>query len=145
MMSISKAARDALLGLALVGLTLPGLSSPRSAQAQDADAGGMLFQWFCATCHGAEGNGKGPMAPVLLVQPTDLTQLSAGAGGEFPLLRVVQRIDGSDPLVSHGSSMPVYGPIFRGDEVALKTASGQPVLMGRAVADLVLYLQEIQE
>jgi hypothetical protein len=35
--------------------------------------------------------------------------------------------------------------LFQGNEVALKTASGQPVLMGRAVADLVLYLQEIQE
>ncbi|MDX5402275.1 MAG: c-type cytochrome, partial [Rhodobacterales bacterium] len=115
------------------------------ASAQDADQGGALFQWYCASCHGAAGDGAGPMAPVLLVQPTDLTKLSASSDGEFPLLRVVRRIDGSDPLVSHGSDMPVFGPMFQGNEVALKTAAGQPVLMGRAVADLVLYLQEIQE
>jgi mono/diheme cytochrome c family protein len=118
---------------------------PVSALAQDADQGGALYQWYCASCHGAAGDGAGPMAPVLLVPPTDLTQLSAVSGGTFPLLRVVRRIDGSDPLVSHGSDMPVFGPLFQGNEVALKTASGQPVMMGRAVADLVLYLQEIQE
>lgn len=118
---------------------------PVSVVAQDADQGGALYQWYCASCHGMEGDGAGPMAPVLLVPPTDLTQLSATSNGTFPLLRVVRRIDGSDPLVSHGSDMPVFGPLFQGNEVALKTASGQPVLMGRAVADLVLYLQEIQE
>ena len=133
---MSHALKAASLALALI---------PVSALAQDADQGGALYQWYCASCHGMEGDGAGPMAPVLLVPPTDLTQLSAASGGTFPLLRVVRRIDGSDPLVSHGSDMPVFGPLFQGNEVALKTASGQPVLMGRAVADLVLYLQEIQE
>ena len=131
-----------LLGLVL-GL-VPGVL-PMPARAQDAAEGATLYQWYCATCHGLDGTGKGPMAPALLVQPVDLTGLGASEGGEFPLLRVVRRIDGSDLLVSHGSGMPVYGPLFQGDEVALKTASGQPVLMGRAVADLVLYLQEIQK
>jgi mono/diheme cytochrome c family protein len=133
---MSHALKAASLALALM---------PMSALAQDADQGGALYQWYCASCHGMAGDGAGPMAPVLLVPPTDLRQLSAASGGTFPLLRVVQRIDGSDPLVSHGSDMPVFGPLFQGNEVALKTASGQPVLMGRAVADLVLYLQEIQE
>lgn len=119
--------------------------APVHVSAQDADQGGALFQWYCASCHGAAGDGAGPMAPVLLVQPTDLTRLTASSDGVFPLLRVVRRIDGTDPLVSHGSDMPVFGPMFQGNEVALKTAAGQPVLMGRAVADLVLYLQEIQE
>jgi mono/diheme cytochrome c family protein len=121
-------------------LMLPGLP----AAAQEAAEGEALFHWYCASCHGAAADGAGPMAPVLLVQPSDLTRLSATAGGVFPLLRVVRRIDGTDPLVSHGSDMPVYGPHFQGNEVALKTAAGQLVLMGRSVADLVLYLQEIQ-
>jgi len=113
--------------------------------AQDADQGGMLYGWYCAACHGAAADGAGPMAPVLLVQPTDLRKLTSQAGGTFPLIRVAQRIDGRDPLVSHGSAMPVYGPLFQGNEVALANTSGQPVLMDRAVADLILYLQEIQE
>lgn len=130
---------------ALHALGLAVALLPLSAAAQDADQGAALYQWYCASCHGANGDGAGPMAPVLLVQPTDLTQLGASSGGEFPLLRVVRRIDGTDPLVSHGSDMPVYGAMFQGNEVALKTAAGQPVLMGQSVADLVLYLQEIQQ
>lgn len=133
------------MSYALTAASLALALMPMSTLAQDADQGGALYQWYCASCHGLEGDGAGPMAPALLVPPTDLTQLSAASGGSFPLLRVVRRIDGSDPLVSHGSDMPVFGPLFQGNEVALKTASGQPVLMGRAVADLVLYLQEIQE
>lgn len=131
-------ARNVTLGLMLA-------LAPISAVAQDAAEGATLYQWYCASCHGADADGAGPMAPVLLVPPTDLTGLAAAQSGVFPLLRVVQRIDGTDPLVSHGSDMPVYGPLFLGNEVALKTASGQPVLMGRPVADIVLYLQEIQK
>ena len=129
------------LATAFAALILPA----PSAVAQDVAEGGALYQWYCAACHGRDGTGAGPMAPVLLVQPTDLTRLAANAEGVFPLLRVVMRIDGRDPLVSHGSAMPVYGPLFQGDEVALRTAAGQPVMMGRAVADLVTYLQEIQQ
>ena len=85
------------------------------------------------------------MASVLLIQPSDLTELKAGNEGTFPLLRVVRRIDGRDPLVSHGSPMPVYGDFFEGDDTALKTASGQPLMTSRAIADLVAYLEELQE
>lgn len=127
----------------LVAALAATLAAP--AVAQDAAEGALLYHWYCASCHGMDADGKGPMAPVLLVPPTDLTQLSAGAEGVFPLVRVAMRIDGRDPLVSHGSRMPVFGPLFQGNEVALKTAAGQPVLMGRTVADLVLYLQEIQK
>ena len=48
--------------------------------AQDADTGANLFQHFCASCHGVDAKGGGPMAPVLLVQPADLTTLSARYG-----------------------------------------------------------------
>ncbi|THD75794.1 c-type cytochrome [Thalassobius vesicularis] len=115
------------------------------AVAQDAGTGQALFHKHCATCHGTAADGTGPMGPALVVQPKNLTSLSAENGGEFPLLRVVRRIDGRDPLVSHGSAMPVYGEFFEGDDTAMKTASGQPVLMGRAVADLVAFLQAIQK
>lgn len=115
-----------------------------AAWAQDAQVGADLYQDYCATCHGLEATGQGPMAPALVVQPVDLTQLTALNDGTFPLLRVVRRIDGRDPLVSHGSAMPVYGEFFEGDDTALKTADGQPMLVGRAIADLVAYLLTIQ-
>ena len=113
--------------------------------AQDVEAGAQLYERHCATCHGIDGKGKGPMAGVLLIQPIDLTALSAAGDGVFPVLRVVQRVDGRDPLVSHGSPMPVYGDFFEGDDTALKTASGQPLMTSRAIADLVAFLESIQE
>lgn len=115
------------------------------AAAQDAQIGQDLYLKHCATCHGVQANGMGPMAPALVVQPKDLTALAVENGGEFPLLRVVRRIDGREPLVSHGSAMPVYGEFFEGDDTAMKTASGQPVLVSRAIADLVAFLQGIQQ
>lgn len=131
----------AVIGVA--GMALAPVHAP--LHAQEAEEGRSIFMQHCATCHGLEADGKGPMAPVLLVQPKDLSRLSIDNKGEFPLMRVVMRIDGRDPLVSHGSSMPVYGAFFQGDDVAMKTGAGQPVMMGRPIADLVAYLQEIQQ
>ncbi|QIZ82493.1 cytochrome c [Thalassovita gelatinovora] len=120
-------------------------------QAQEIDmsdaveSGRDLYMRHCATCHGLEADGAGPMAPVLLIQPKALASLSAENGGDFPLIRMIQRVDGRDPLVSHGSSMPVYGEFFEGDDTALKTPAGQPVMTSRPIADLVAYLLTIQE
>lgn len=118
---------------------------PAVAAAQDAAEGAELYLQRCAACHGAAAQGDGPMAPVLLVQPKDLTRLAADEGGAFPMLRVIRRVDGRDPLVSHGSDMPVYGQLFQGDDTALALPSGQMVMTGRAIADLVVFLQAVQE
>lgn len=117
-----------------------------SAVSADGDAatGEALYDRYCAACHGAEATGHGPMRAVLTVQPSDLTALSAGNDGVFPMERVVKRIDGRDPLVAHGSQMPVYGDFFDGDGASLRTESGQPVITSTPVADLVAYLQNLQ-
>lgn len=129
----------------MTGLLLAALAAG-PALAQDPDTGAAIYQENCATCHGLEATGNGPMAPVLLVQPSDLTTLTARHGGSFPLMRVVMRIDGRDPLVSHGSDMPVFGEFFEGvQDVALKAETGQPILVSEPVADLVAFLQEIQQ
>lgn len=115
------------------------------AVAQDIDEGAALYERHCATCHGLEAKGNGPMAPVLVLQPPDLTKLTERNEGAFPVRRVVMRIDGRDPLVSHGSPMPVYGDFFDGDEVLLKAETGQPVLTSVPVVDLLEYLRSLQE
>lgn len=118
---------------------------PAAASSQDADLGREIFLDYCATCHGLDAEGNGPTAPALVVQPTNLTLLSANNGGEFPTFRVVARIDGRDPLVSHGSPMPVYGDFFEGKGVALPDAAGQPIMTSQPIVDLVAYLEELQE
>ncbi|MEM1352062.1 MAG: cytochrome c [Pseudomonadota bacterium] len=125
-------------------LTVALLAATPSA-AQDAENGAALYAQYCATCHGAEATGGGPMAPVLVLQPPDLTQLSERNDGVFPVVRVVMRIDGRDPLVSHGSPMPVYGPYFESDlAVPLRSESGQPILASPEIVDLVAFLEGLQ-
>ena len=126
-----------ILATALTGAAAPGL-------AQDADKGAELYRVHCATCHGIEATGQGPMAGVLVIRPANLKTLQAENGGVFPTERVVARIDGRDPVISHGSPMPVYGFFFEGQDTAIKAPNGQPILTSRPIADLLAYLQSIQ-
>lgn len=113
--------------------------------AEDAEEGAALYMDYCATCHGIDVDGNGPMAGVMMIKPDDLRQLSSGNEGVFPLERVIKRIDGRDPLVSHGSPMPVYGDFFEGFDVAMKTHTGQPIMTSKPVADLVAFLKAVQK
>ena len=122
-----------------------GLALATPGIAQDATQGQGVYLQYCATCHAVDATGNGPMAPALVVQPPDLTALAALNGGVFPTTRVVWRIDGRDPLVAHGSPMPVYGDFFQGDDTSLKAPSGQPIMTSRVIADLVAYLEGIQQ
>jgi hypothetical protein len=121
-----------------------GLAGMPALAEGDVAAGEALYQRHCAVCHGIEATGHGPMVTVLTVQPADLTTLVQRYDGIFPLERVAARIDGRDPLVSHGSSMPVYGDFFEGRDVALKTEAGQPLMTSQPIADLVAWLKTIQ-
>lgn len=114
------------------------------ASAQDIEAGAELYRSHCATCHGIDAAGQGPMAGVLVIKPVDLTALQADNGGIFPTERVVKRIDGRDALVSHGSPMPVYGHFFEGDDVAVKAPSGQPIMTSKPIVDLLAFLKSLQ-
>jgi cytochrome c len=125
-------------------LAIASIACASPALAQDVDAGQANYERYCAACHGIAADGQGSMQPVLTIPPTDLTQLTKANAGIFPLVRVIKRIDGRDPLVSHGSPMPVYGDFFEGEDMTIKTPAGQPVLTSRPVVDLVTYLQSLQ-
>lgn len=127
---------------AFLAAVLPGGAA---IAAGDADTGEAIYDRYCAACHGTEATGHGPMRAVLTVQPSDLTVLSADNGGTFPMTRVVKRIDGRDPLVAHGSEMPVYGDFFEGSDASLKTESGQPILTSTPVIDLIAYIESVQQ
>ncbi|WP_170758699.1 c-type cytochrome [Ruegeria lacuscaerulensis] len=127
----------------LSAVSIGMLAMASQVSAQDVETGAELFQHYCATCHGIDATGHGPMAGVLVIQPIDLTKL-AGEDGVFPTARVVARIDGRDPLVSHGSPMPVYGPYFDGQDTSMKTHEGQPILTSQPIVDLVAYLETLQ-
>lgn len=76
--------------------------------------GAQIFRSYCATCHGADGKGQGPVASALKHPPSDLTLISRHNGGRFPRDRVKAIIAGQEQSISaHGSrEMPVWGPVF---------------------------------
>jgi len=41
--------------------------------------------------------------------------------------------------------MPIFGDFFEGRGVALKTASGQPIMTSQPVVDLVAWLESLQK
>jgi mono/diheme cytochrome c family protein len=105
-------------------------------------SGAELYKSFCASCHGAQGHGDGPVAPSLKKRPADLTLLAQRWGGVFSAEKVHQMIDGRSMPRAHGSSdMPVWGWEFYGYE-------GEDATRRRHVAEfidqLVDYLQSIQ-
>jgi mono/diheme cytochrome c family protein len=125
----------------ILALTLAG----GPAAAQDAVAGADLYVRYCAACHGMEARGDGEMAAILTILPADLTQISAGNGGIFPISRVAAQIDGRDPLLAHGGVMPLFGEFFEGQDTAIRSETGQPILTSRPLADLIAFLEAIQE
>jgi mono/diheme cytochrome c family protein len=137
--------------LSLVALALALACGTMARAAQDADAppdiaaGAALFAQHCAWCHGPAARGDGAEAGRLNPPPADLTSLTLRYDGAFPVARVVSRIDGREPIVAHGSPMPVFGEFFDGEDAFLKTGAGQPVLTSRPIADLVGWLENIQE
>ncbi len=129
--------------MSLVLIAGSGFAAP--SLAQDANEGQILYQKHCSDCHGPSADGKGSLADAMIMKPKNLSRLTAENNGIFPVIRVVMRIDGREPLVSHGSPMPVYGQYFEGSGAVLKTAAGQPILTSSPIADLVVYLQGVQQ
>jgi mono/diheme cytochrome c family protein len=81
--------------------------------------GANIFRDFCASCHGPNGRGNGPVSKTLKEDVPDLTALSRRNGGKFPTSRVRNTLMfGGDQLQSaHGSkAMPIWGPIFHAIE-----------------------------
>jgi mono/diheme cytochrome c family protein len=104
------------------------------------DLGARLFKTHCATCHGPNGRGNGPLADQLRRMTPDLTKFTARNGGVFPSERVQRIIDGRD-VPSHGDrDMPVWGDVFRDSREGGTSGSAKA-----RIDAIVKYLQGIQE
>jgi mono/diheme cytochrome c family protein len=79
--------------------------------------GAQLYTRFCASCHGDQGHGDGPVAASFTTMVPDLTLLARRHGGAFPEDQVRKIIDGRTTMPPHGSrEMPVWGFEFRAQE-----------------------------
>jgi mono/diheme cytochrome c family protein len=108
-----------------------------------ARVGGEMFQQYCASCHGATGQGDGPAAGELRKRPADLTHIAARRSGAFPDAEIARIVDGRFDLPAHGTrDMPIWGRKL-GESVAEGTQPDE-VARGKIMA-LVEYLKTIQK
>lgn len=108
----------------------------------DDYSGQELFDRFCASCHGSEAYGDGPVSRSLNVAVPDLTTIAVRYG-EFPAGTIRDVIDGRGIDVrAHGTrTMPVWGYEFwveEGGDVNAQRA------VREAITRLVEHLRSVQ-
>ena len=108
-------------------------------KATSAASGHEMFTNYCATCHGKEGRGDGPVAAALKKAPADLASLTRRNNGKFPELEVYHSIMGDGMVAAHGSQeMPVWGDV-------LKSLDSDTESMVRLrIANLTSYIKSLQ-
>lgn len=128
--------RNAFLGLA-AGLLVAGTGfADESGKAE--------YMNSCASCHGASGAGDGPLAELMTVPVPALTGLSAANDGVFPMLKVIQTVDGRQGIRGHGYPMPVWGDRFSG-QIENAGPYGSEVIVRGRILSLAYYLESLQE
>jgi mono/diheme cytochrome c family protein len=96
---------------------------------EQVDRGKKLYLSYCASCHGVDASGNGPVASSLKQRPPDLRRIQAKAG-KFPAEEVRKKIVGDLSSPVHGKrDMPVWGMILSRDDIN----------------NLVKYLESIQK
>jgi hypothetical protein len=86
------------------------------------------------------------MAEMLAIPTPDLTRLAAKNNGVFSLEATARQIDGRNALLAHGGEMPIFGPSLDSDQaVSFRLPSGQPMITSQPLADVIVYLESLQE
>lgn len=128
--------------LAAISLALPTIAFAAGDRSEN-QSGQELYLDRCASCHGKDATGNGPMASALKVPPADLTGISKRAGGTFPAPRVVEIITFGGNIAGHGSqAMPIWGKVFSSEGGGGKRGAAAS---RRAVIALKRYLDSIQK
>lgn len=128
----------------LITAVVLGMAAATSATAQD-ESGEALYMNACAVCHGATAAGDGPLAEFMTVAVPNLRQLSQRNDGIYPMLQVIQTIDGRSGIRAHGSEMPFWGTQFKADAVEDAGVYGSEVIVRGKMLSLALYLEEMQD
>jgi mono/diheme cytochrome c family protein len=107
-------------------------------------AGRDAYRSRCASCHGLEARGDGPVGAALRVAPPDLTSLAERNGGVFPRAHVIDVVTGRVALAAHGTrEMPVWSDSF-GPADAEGATGAAAVYARRIVESLAAYLESMQ-
>ena len=112
------------------------------AAGNDVADGHRYFIQYCASCHGQDGLGDGPVAKSLSRPPANLRMLGDKYGMPLPARRIAELIDGRDSARAHGShEMPVWG------EKLYEVGQGErgEYGIGEVIGKIIAYLDTIQD
>jgi hypothetical protein len=110
------------------------------AGSRDIKEGRAIYQEHCASCHGVNGDGHGPLAPALSTPPANLRLLSERYGNPLPVDQIARFIDGRAEVKAHGPrDMPVWG-----EEAWNYDGKGSKGRTSAWVTKLIAFLQSIQ-
>lgn len=130
--SLGRADQSQSKATKVMAITIPTPHTP-------AVNGKLMYGNYCASCHGMNGKGDGPVGVALKVKPADLTELSRTNQGKFPFAHVATILQDGVNIPSHGNAnMPVWGPVLG------KMDQANPSQRQLRISNLSRYLQTIQ-
>jgi len=103
-----------IFGLVVAGILVHGIAWAQEPGANPnpnvEHRGYSTFEHYCASCHGLDARGDGPVAASLKRKPRDLTRLAEEYGSPLKKVELIELIDGRLTPRAHGTSdMPVWG------------------------------------
>jgi len=105
-------------------------------------SGAQLYARFCASCHGINGRGDGPVASSIRVEVPDLTLLARRQGSAFKRERIERVVDGRFLIGAHGTrEMPIWGENFSRVEVGDPEAERTTDLIIKKLVDHIEAMQ----
>ena len=133
--------RSLFLAAAISCLSLPAAATDESEPPTGAAGGKIIFRQTCASCHGKDALGAGPVAKSLKTPPADLTRIAARRGG-FSADAVAAFVDGRENVAAHGPrEMPVWGESLA---QAVSDKDVREARIARAIQMVVQYVETIQ-
>lgn len=130
-------------GIALLTALIAGCAAAPQPSELRSLSGIELYGRLCASCHGAEGRGDGPVASMIKTGVPDLTRIAARDGGEFPTEDARRIIDGRTDRRAHGPrDMPVWG--WQLYDISNPDDAGERARTDSMIDRLVTHLRSIQ-
>lgn len=116
-----------------------------SVTAEEEETGKLEYLNSCASCHGEKAVGDGPLTFFLTLKVPDLTILAQENDGKFPMLDVIQMIDGRTGVRTHGDEMPIWGNRYRAEASEHTGVYGSETIVRSRILSLAYYLESIQK
>jgi len=133
-----------VVGAIVMSLLTACASEPPTRRELSAMSGLEMYESLCSSCHGVDGRGDGPVAPLVKIGVPDLTRIAQREGGEFPAADVHRTIDGRFEHPAHGPrDMPVWGWQFYNSTT--DNDARERAKVDAMIDRLVEYLRSIQK